>query len=188
MDVAPRIELLGRRRVCRNAVFEVFLDEIVDQRARRVSDYLSVVPLRRDADGVTGVAVLPVRDGKFGLLRAFRHPLGVAEWEIPKGFIDESERPALAALRELEEETGYRSAESELLDLGCIAPVPSVIRARVRLFAALQPGYSGNSADADPGQGGLEFFEPPVAFEMAARGEIEEPCTLVAMYRLRDSA
>jgi len=188
MDVAPRIELLGRRRVCRNAVFEVFLDEIVDQRARRVSDYLSVVPLRRDADGVTGVAVLPVRDGKFGLLRAFRHPLGAAAWEIPKGFIDESERPALAALRELEEETGYRSSERDLRDLGSIAPVPAVIRARVRLFAAVQPVLSGTAGDVDPGQGALKYFEPKVAFEMANRGEIEEPCTLIAMYRVAESS
>jgi len=188
MDTGQRIELVARRRLCRNEVFEVFLDEIADQHGRRVSDYLSVVPLRRDADGVSGVAVLPVRDGKFGLLRAFRHPLGVAAWEIPRGFIDDDERPAVAALRELKEETGYQAAERDLLDLGSIAPVPAVIRARVRLFAALRSGRTGEGADPDPGQGRLEFFEPNVAFEMAAKGEIEEPCTLVAMYRLRDSA
>jgi len=159
----------------------------VDNRGTRVNDYISVVPLRSDADGVTGISILPVRDGKFGLLRAVRHPLGSEVWQAPMGFLEKGERPALAALRELEEETGYRSMEGDLLDLGSVAPVPAVIRARVRLFAALEPEAVGAGTDGDLGQGGLEFFAPTVAFEMARRGEIEEPCTLIAMYRLRDS-
>ncbi len=39
-------------------------------------------------------------------------------WSIPKGEIDQGEKPLEAALREFREETGMEPPESELLDLG----------------------------------------------------------------------
>jgi 8-oxo-dGTP pyrophosphatase MutT (NUDIX family) len=180
----PRIELVNRRQVCRNAQFDVFLDEIVDEHGRRVSDYLSVVPLRADADGVTGIAVLPVRaDGCFGLTCVFRHPQGSAAWEIVKGFIDASETPVEAARRELAEETGLAAAHAAIVDLGYLCPVPGVIKAKVRLFAALDVMPSGGGDVGEIGHGAPTFFTREAFFEMADSSAIEEPCTLLAAYR-----
>jgi 8-oxo-dGTP pyrophosphatase MutT (NUDIX family) len=185
MDAAPRIQLVGRRRVCRNARFDVFLDEIVDGLQRRVPDYLSVVPVRSNSDGVTGVAIMPVAAGRFGLMRVFRHPQGVTCWEIPKGFIETDETVAAAAARELREESGLGVAADSLVDLGHIAPAPGVIKARIKLFAAIDPTPVAAVDDDDLAHGPLEYFTAEDALGMARDGAIEDPCTLVAIYRFR---
>ena len=57
------------------------------------------------------VPVLP--DGRILLVRQFRHPVGKVLIEIPAGKLDKGEAPDRCALRELEEETGYRAGSLE---------------------------------------------------------------------------
>ena len=70
--------------------------------------------------------VIPVRDdGKILLVRQFRNPPQRETLELPAGKRDAADEPFLdCAVRELEEETGYRSDSIELLLPGfltCIA-------------------------------------------------------------------
>lgn len=61
-------------------------------------------------------AVVPVMpDGKILLVRQFRNALDRETLEIPAGGINPGEPPLEAAARELEEETGYKSASLEHL-------------------------------------------------------------------------
>ena len=64
-----------------------------------------------------GVAVLPLMaDDTVLLVRQFRYPIGKVLVEIPAGKMDRGgEEPRAAALRELEEETGYYTEDMELL-------------------------------------------------------------------------
>jgi ADP-ribose pyrophosphatase len=180
----PSIELLSRRLLARNQVYDIYLDDVVDRWGQRVREYLSIVPLVTDAQGYTGVAVLPVRpSGELGLVRVFRHPRGAVALEMPKGFIDKGESPRQAAARELAEETGFAAGDADLLDLGSLWPVPGVIRARIALYAALSVAQTATLKRDDPGLGEIEFFAPEEALRMADAGDIEEPCTLVALYR-----
>lgn len=55
------------------------------------------------------VAVLALVDGKMLVVEQFRKPLNKLQVEIPAGKLDAGEQPEKAALRELEEETGYRA-------------------------------------------------------------------------------
>ena len=182
LDERTPIALLHRRLVCRNSVFQVFLDDIADGSGSKVSDYLSIVP-NNASNSLAGVAVLPVRNGQFGLLHAYRHPQGNYAWEIPKGFIDAGEEPAAAALRELSEETGLGAQADGVRALGHIAPVPSVIKASIALFAVQVDSESKVKPRAEIGHGRLKFFSAADIERMAAQGSIEEPCTLVAYYR-----
>ncbi|HDQ45102.1 MAG TPA: NUDIX hydrolase [bacterium] len=62
------------------------------------------------------VAVLPVDpEGRVILVRQHRPAVGKTLIEIPAGLLDEGESPEEAALRECEEETGYRPGRLEKL-------------------------------------------------------------------------
>lgn len=62
-------------------------------------------------------AVVPVReDGKILMVRQYRNALDRETLEIPAGGLNGAEEPTdVAAMRELEEETGYRCESVELL-------------------------------------------------------------------------
>lgn len=56
------------------------------------------------------VAVLPVLDkDKFVMIKQFRYPVKEELLEIPAGKLEPGEDPLQGAIRELEEETGYRA-------------------------------------------------------------------------------
>jgi ADP-ribose pyrophosphatase len=58
------------------------------------------------------VTVVPyTTDAKFVLIRQYRHAIGMIDYQFPAGGADPGEAPELAALRELEEETGYIGGE-----------------------------------------------------------------------------
>ncbi len=62
------------------------------------------------------VAVVPVlRDGRVLMIGQYRYPHGRTHWEIPAGRLHEGEDPAVAAQRELREETGHACARLEKL-------------------------------------------------------------------------
>src|SRR5688572_27698183 len=60
-------------------------------------------------------AVVVVEDRKVLLMWRHRFTTGVWGWEIPAGRCEEGESPMEAAVRETEEETGYRVQEIEPL-------------------------------------------------------------------------
>jgi ADP-ribose pyrophosphatase len=69
--------------------------------------------------GVTAAVILAVHEGQAILVEQYRVPLGSNCVELPAGLIgdeEEGEDAAVAAIRELEEETGYRA--ERMVDLG----------------------------------------------------------------------
>ena len=63
---------------------------------------------RKTTEGaVCAHAVIPGNEERLVLVRQFRPPVNAETIEFPAGLIDAGETPAEAALRELEEETGY---------------------------------------------------------------------------------
>lgn len=179
----PAIRVRSRRRIGSNTLFDVYFDDIEDSRGHRVPEFLAVEPRVADAAGITGIAILPVRSGAFGLMRMFRHPYGGHAWEIPMGFVDRGETPEVSAVRELEEETGLAADVAGLASLGGLSPAPSVVRARIRLFAAAVTGRESGAPADEPGHGRFAWFPFEDALAMAGDGGIVEPCTLVSIYR-----
>lgn len=174
---------LARKLSCRNARFDVYLDDIRLASGETIHDYLVVEPRVRTATSVTGVAVLPVVDGRIGLLKIYRHPVQAFSWEIPRGFVDPGESDIASAVRELEEETGLQCVRDDVVSYGLITPEPGILAASVHLFAALRctvkSVYRANE------MGHMEFclLELQHVASMINSSEIRDPCTLIACFR-----
>lgn len=179
------VSLKRRRSVFTNTRFTVYSDHIAS-RDLEVEDFMVVAPHSRRDDLLTGVAVVPVRDGSILLLRNYRHPVSELVWEVPRGFIDEREHPAQAALRELTEESGLICPAERLLSLGTFLPDPGMIRASVALFAALECRGGGSCMDDEIGIYDRVWHPEEQIRRMLRDGSLQEGATCVALYRYFD--
>ncbi|MEM9653111.1 MAG: NUDIX hydrolase [Actinomycetota bacterium] len=92
-----------------------------------------------DVAGVVCLAVADETDGaepSVVLVESFRHATGQAHLELPRGCVGGQEAAADAAIRELQEETGYQSDQPEVLattltDTGLTANNVAFVRLRV---------------------------------------------------------
>lgn len=126
------------------------------------------------------VVIIPVLgDGRYLLERQFRYPLGRAFIEFPAGKIDAGEEPLSCAVRELEEETGYRAQHWRYL--GVMHPCIGYSDERIEIFLARGLSYVGHSWDEGEF---LEFVEmtPREAAEAVLDGRITDAKTITALY------
>jgi 8-oxo-dGDP phosphatase len=102
-------------------------------------------------------------------------------WEIPGGLVDQSEEPAGAAARELEEETGYRAGRVELLIT--FQPIAGSVDAEHVVFVGRDPQRIGDRADAS-GVTRMEWVPLGSVPELITAGKIWDAGSLVALLRL----
>jgi ADP-ribose pyrophosphatase len=172
-----------RKLICENSRFSVFFDELECQGQPSVADYLVVAPKLFINNLVTGVAVLPICDGKIGLIKAYRHAIQGDSWEIPRGFIEDGESAPASALRELEEETGLSCDPGNIRLLGFVTPDAGILAARVQVYAAMSCKRTRTFAPAEPGHREFRLFADADIGDLISRSEIQDPCTLVAYYK-----
>ena len=175
--------LKQRRTVFENSRFLVYADHIADESGREVPDYLVVAPRIHTETLITGVAVLPVYDGRIVLIKSFRHAVRSVVLETVSGFIDPNETPAEAALRELTEETGLVCSPGALIEMGTCFPEASTLQARVALFAAADCTRSRRTDTTEIGLGGWVSFSMTEAEELLRGMSLEEVTTLVCLHR-----
>jgi len=129
-------------------------------------------------------AVVPLlADGSVLLVRQYRYATGGWLLEIPAGKLDPGESPESCAIRETEEETGYRPGE--LQPLGWIWTTPGFADEKIWLFLATGLRQTAQALGDDEVLS-VERMPLAEAVEKAARGEINDAKSAVALLRARE--
>jgi ADP-ribose pyrophosphatase len=126
-----------------------------------------------------GSAVLLVKDNSILLVKQFRYLYGREIYEIPAGKLNKDEDPAVAAVRELEEETGFKAEVEHVVD---IYPTPGYTDEIIHIYFAKNYKYVGNHLD-DGEFLNCEFIPKDKVLEMIDSGEICDSKTIVAIYK-----
>ena len=125
------------------------------------------------------VAVVPVKDGKVGLVRQYRHAVGRVMLEIPAGKLDRpKESPVACAKRELLEETGLRAMT--MTKMVALYTSPGFCNEVIHIFLATQLRVS----EAHPDEGEfIRFIWKPMeeAVSLVRRGLVDDAKSAVGI-------
>ena len=168
-------ERLSRKAVFNGKILDVYLDEVRLEDGRAAS--------REVVEHNGGVVILAVVDGAVLFVRQYRHPAGQSLLELPAGKLEKGEDPAVCAIRELEEETGYKAAA--LRDLGRFYATPGYSSEMLYLYEAQE--LTQTAQRLDPGEF-LEVERLPLKDALAActDGRIIDAKTVLALLIARE--
>lgn len=164
------VERISSETIYRGRVFEVRRDR-VRIRGRSIVREVVVHP--------GAAAILPIlSDGKILLIRQYRYPVDENLLEIPAGTLEEGENPEECALRELEEETGYKAGRLMLLTSFYMAPGYSSEYLRLYLAEDLERGVQRPEIDEE-----IELVEMGLeeALKAVREGLIKDSKTIIAL-------
>ena len=129
-----------------------------------------------------GACVLPIFGDEILFIKQYRYAYRKDILELPAGKLEKGEEPLKAAIRELEEETGYKA--SSLISLGEIYPTVGYTDEVIYLFASedLSKGHLNLDKDEFIDLVRIKFDK---AYEMAVNGEIKDAKTVTAILRYK---
>jgi len=132
---------------------------------------------------VPRAAMMAVLDDQDRVLMMWRHRFIIDRWvwELPGGYVDQDEDPALSAAREVEEETGWRPRSVE--PLVSFQPMVGMADAENLLFLGRGADFTGAAVDVNEAErvGWIPLDE---AANYIARGEIVGAGTVIAVMSL----
>jgi 8-oxo-dGTP pyrophosphatase MutT (NUDIX family) len=131
--------------------------------------------------------IIPItEDGKVVMVKQYRIGISGHTLEIPGGVIDsEDQNHQVAAIRELQEETGYAPLpEAKCVDLGWSFPNPAIMNNRCHSYA-IGPVRRISDQNLDAGEM-IEIVEVPISEipDRIIRGEINHALMLITFFFL----
>ena len=135
--------------------------------------------------GIGAVVILAIDDGHVLLVEQWRVPLQARCLELPAGLVGDDlagEDISVAAMRELEEETGYRADGVEVI--GTFASSPGMVSETftlVRAHGLRKVGAGGGVADEDIAVHRVGLESVPAFIEACRRAEVVIDVKLLAL-------
>jgi len=131
-----------------------------------------------------GAVVIPVtNEGKLVMVTQIRYPFQTTLLEFPAGKLDIDEDPLDCAIRELEEETGYKSGKVN--KLGKIYTAPGYCTETLHIYVAQE--LKKGDHKREEGELGMEVFE--LSFEEIEKkinnGEILDAKSICGFFYLK---
>ncbi|MDJ0785523.1 MAG: NUDIX hydrolase [Myxococcota bacterium] len=127
------------------------------------------------------VNVVPVTaEGEIVMVHQWRHGAQALTLEIPGGLVDPGEAPEDAALRELLEETGYRSERA--VPIGELNPNPALFTNRVYTYVAPDARRVGPVSNSGHEETKVELVPMGQVRDRLRRGEIDHALVAAALY------
>ena len=125
------------------------------------------------------VLIIPVLDdGRILMEKQWRYPVGKYIYELPAGTVDKKELPRQTAIRELEEETGYRAKSVRFIFKGY--PAPGLMDEMMYFYLAT--GLSKGKTNMDKDEViSLKPIPAKKAISMIRKGEIFDTKTIAAL-------
>lgn len=133
-------------------------------------DYSTIVPF--------------VSNDEILVIKSYRHLVDSIQIEVPSGYIDEGESAKQAAIRELEEETGY--CANDVIAIGRYTPDYTMFEQKGNLFVAYglvkeQEQSLGIMEKID-----IEIMKIKEIKQLLFEGKISNAASIVAFYRAID--
>jgi ADP-ribose pyrophosphatase len=164
-------EALSTRRLYDGAVVKLRVDRV------RMANGHEVVREVVEHSGAVTIVALDA-DGRVLMVSQHRYATGRALLELPAGTLEPGEDPQVCAVRELEEETGFRAGRIERLGGFFVAPGYCTEYIHAYLAADLEPGTAGGDEDED-----IEVRPLPLeeVLRLADTGELEDAKSLATL-------
>ncbi|MCW9097265.1 MAG: NUDIX hydrolase [Ignavibacteriaceae bacterium] len=134
----------------------VFSGKVFNTKVDQIEYTSGNLSVREVAEHPGGAVVVPVTDdGKIIMVTQHRFPVDKVLLELPAGKLGKSENPLHCAVRELEEETGYKS--DNVIEIGSIYTTPGYSTEKLWIYLAknLKPG----NHNREEGEFGMEVFK-----------------------------
>lgn len=166
-------KITGSKILFRGKVFDLQVDEIEYSSGNKGIREVAVHP-----GGAVVCAV--TNENKIVMVTQFRYPHQKYLLELPAGKLDHNEDPLNCALRELEEETGYKAGRID--KLGAVATTPGFCTEILHLFMARE--LTAGIHNREEGEHGMEVFEFTFdeVEDKIAMGEISDAKSISALY------
>jgi 8-oxo-dGTP pyrophosphatase MutT (NUDIX family) len=119
------------------------------------------------------------------MVKQYRFGLRDLSLEPPGGLLEPSEDPLIAAVRETEEETGFKGGNASLL--GSCSPNPAIQSNRCH-FVLIEGGKIESQQNLDAHEEiEVLLLTPNEALDLAKNNPHVHSLALLALYRLRDA-
>lgn len=135
---------------------------------------------KTEYDGVNGVVVLPMLDGRFVLREIYRHPTRAWELEAVRGRRETGQTSRQAARMEVKQELGYRLRK--IHPLGRICPDSAIMSSTLDMFLGeLRNGPPNDEPEPTEAFGETRHLTPEELGELIRKGKIRDSYTIAAL-------